>query len=133
MQDQTELLKLIDEASERAGSDGKLAAMLGVPRQHVSHWRHEHRPCNPENMALMAHIAGLNAIETLARATVKQYEGTAKGDLLMRALGKVLLATSAAIGSAGANAQAIYSSINSHAIDLIRCIERLNRKKIALV
>ena len=84
MQDHAELLTLIDAASKRAGSDGKLAVMLGVPRQHVSHWRHEHRPCNPENMALMAHIAGLDAIETLARATVKQYEGTAKGDLLMR-------------------------------------------------
>jgi len=122
MQDHDDLIKLIDAASKRAGSDGKLAVMLGVPRQHVSNWRHEHRPCNPENMALMAHIAGFDAIETLARATVKQYEGTAKGDLLMRALGKVLLATGGAIGSAGASAQAIFSSTPSGLFDFIRCI-----------
>lgn len=122
MQDHTDLLTLIDAASKRAGSDGKLAVMLGIPRQHVSHWRHQHRTCTPENMALMAHIAGLDAIETLARATVKQYEGTAKGDLLMRALGKVLLATGAAIGSAGASAQAIFSSTPNGLFDLIRCI-----------
>ncbi len=122
MQDHDDLLRLIDAASKRAGSDGKLALMLGVPRQHVSHWRHKHRPCNPENMALMAHIAGFDAIETLARATVRQYEGTAKGDLLMRALGKALLATGAAIGSAGASAQAIFSSTHNSVIDSIRCI-----------
>lgn len=122
MQDHDELLKLIDDASRRAGSDGKLATMLGVPRQHVSHWRHKHRPCNPENMALMAHIAGYDAIETLARATVRQYEGTAKGDLLMRALGKALLVTGAAIGSAGASAQETFSWTSKSVFDLIRCI-----------
>ena len=121
-QDLEDLNKLINDASKRAGSDGKLAIMLGVPRQHVSNWRHGLRTCNPENMALMAHIAGLDAIETLARATVKQYEGTAKGDLLMRALGKVLLATGGAIGSVGASAQAIFSSTPNGLFDLIRCI-----------
>ena len=129
MQDDDDLNKLINAASARAGSDGKLALMLGVPRQHVSNWRHGHRTCTPENMALLAHIAGLDAIETLARATVRQYEGTAKGDLLMRALGKALLATGAVIGSAGASAQVIFSSTRNNVIDLIRCIEKLNRHK----
>ncbi len=109
-----QLIELIDRASKAAGSDGKLAALIGVPRQHVSHWRHGHRPCNPENMALMAHVAGMNAIETLARATVQQYEGTAKGDLLMRALGKSLLVTGAALGSVGASAAAIFSSAEAN-------------------
>ncbi|BEP55054.1 hypothetical protein GmRootV118_22980 [Variovorax sp. V118] len=108
-----ELNELIDRAAKIAGSDGKLARSLGVPPQHVSNWRHGHKTCTPADQALMAHVAGLDPVETLARATVRQYEGKAKGDALMKALGKASLLTGAVLGSVGASAHQIFSTIQS--------------------
>jgi len=106
-----ELNDLIDRAAKVAGSDGKLARTLGVPPQHVSNWRHGHKTCTPADQALMAHVAGLDPVQTLARATVRQYEGKAKGDALMKALGKASLLTGAVLGSVGASAHQIFSTI----------------------
>ena len=117
--------QLIDRAAAAAGSDYKLAQMLETSRQAVSNWRHGHKPCPPGDQVLMAQIAGLNPEEWAARAIVAQYEGTKKGDMLMRALGKACLATGAAIASSGASAHAIYSETVGY---LIRCIESLNRR-----
>lgn len=126
--DLTELNTLMDAASKRVGSDTKLAATLGISRQRISDWRHGRKTCQPEDQAVMAGIAGLNAIEVLARATVQQYEGTAKGDMLMRVLGKSFLATGAALGSVGASAAQTFSTTYSHLTDFIRCILMLNPK-----
>jgi len=117
---------LIGNASKVCGSDGKLATSMGVSRTLVSDWRHGRKRCAPEDVAIIASIAGLDANAWAMRAMVWRWEGTPKGDRLMRALGKGFLATGAAIGSAGASAQAIFSSSQS-VVDLIRCIERLNR------
>ena len=111
--------QLIDMASKAAGSDYKLAAALGTSRQTVSNWRHGHKPCPVADQALMANIAGLDPQQWLARATVAQYEGTAKGDQLYKALGKALLATGAAISSSGVNALPIFSP--EYWINFIRC------------
>lgn len=104
---------LIDKASAIAGSDYKLAQSLDVPRQHISNWRHGKRTATPADQALMAHIAGLDPVQVLARATVEQYEGKAKGDALMKALGKASLATGAVLGSAGAMAHQIFGTIQA--------------------
>jgi len=117
-----ELNDLIDRAAKISGSDGKLARTLGVPPQHVSNWRHGHKTCTPADQALMAHVAGLDPVQTLARATVRQYEGKAKGDALMKALGKASLATGAVLGSVGAAAHGIGSTILSY--DLVHTILR---------
>jgi uncharacterized membrane protein len=79
----------------------------------------------------MAEIAGLKSEEWAARAIVAQYAGTEKGDKLYRALGKLLVATGAAIASSGANAQAIFSltPIADAVTNFIRCIKRLSRSK----
>lgn len=110
MQHHAELLELIEQASKVVGSDYKLAQMLEVPRQTVSHWKHGHKPCPPADVALMASLAGLDASAWLVRATIEKYEGTSKGDALYKALGKALLATGAAVASAGASATAIFGS-----------------------
>lgn len=102
-----ELNLLIDKAAAIAGSDGKLAAMLGEPRQRVSNWRHGQATPQPEDWALLAHVAGLDPVAELARATVAKHETKRKGDLLMRALGKASHLTGAAAGFAGAVALAI--------------------------
>jgi transcriptional regulator with XRE-family HTH domain len=119
MSEKSDLEVLIDRASALAGSDGKLAAALGVSRQVVSDWRHGRRTATPEDQALLAAHADLDPILELARATVRKHEGTAKGDLLMKALGKALPAIGAGLASAGAHAQGIGSMIPvpSHALE----------------
>lgn len=101
---------LIDKASAIAGSDYKLAQMLGTQRQVISDWRHGRKTAAPADQALMAHVAGLDPLVTLARATVEQHEGKAKGDALMKALGKALPAIGGVLGSAGAHATSIGST-----------------------
>lgn len=59
----------------------------------------------------MAHIAGLDPVQVLARATVEAYEGKPKGDALMKALGKASRLTGAVAGFVGAVALAISSLI----------------------
>lgn len=116
-----ELILLIGKASAIAGNDSRLAKNLGVPAQRIADWKAERRNATPEDHALLAAVAGLDPLPVLARAMVAKHEGTAKGDKLMRALGKTLLATGAAVASAGASAAETFSSI-PHLGDFIRCI-----------
>lgn len=110
MKDLEKLNVLIDKASAIAGSDAKLAQLIGASKQHVSNWRHGSRPCPIEDVALMAGVAGLDAEAWLIRATIERHQGTAKGDRLLKVLGKGLLATGAAIASSGASAMGIFGS-----------------------
>ena len=109
------LERLIDLASETAGSDYKLAKKLGSSRQAISDWRHGRKTCPPGDVALMADIAGMDGEAWAARAIVAQYEGTPKGEALARVLGKALVVTGAMIGSCGASAAEAVSYF-------IRCI-----------
>lgn len=102
---------LIDAASAIAGNDSKLAALLGQHRSKVSDWRRGTQDCPPEDQALMASIAGYDAVQTLIRATVEKHEGKPKGDLLMKVLGKPSLAIGGVAGFAGAVALAIFSMV----------------------
>lgn len=122
--------QLIDEAAKKAGNDAQLAKMLHVTRQTVSHWRHGHKPCPAADQTLMASIAGLPPEKFAAMALVAQHQGTAKGELLLKALGKVLLVTGAAIVSSGANAAKVTYLATSGAWEsFIRCIEVLSKKR----
>lgn len=113
---------LIDKAKEISGSDYKLAKMTGHTPQQISDWRHGRKPCPPEDQALIAGVAGLNPEQVALRALVEKHEGTAKGDRLMKVLGKALLATGGVIASAGASATAISSTIPgaTRLVDLVR-------------
>ena len=110
-----ELLNLIDRAASAAGSDYKLARLIGQGRQRISNWRHGEVPCPPEDQALMAAVAGLDPIAELTRAVVRKHEGSKKGDLLMKALGKALHLTGAVAGFVGAVGIAISLMIPSRA------------------
>ena len=118
------LTQLMDQASEAMGSDYKLAQALGQSRGAISDWRHNRRPCPIEDQILMASMAGLEADKWAVRAIIAKHEGSAKGDMLYKALGKALLATGAAIASSGASAQAIFSPnpITDAVNHFIRCI-----------
>lgn len=115
------VLSLIDKASEQAGSDYKLAAMLHVSRFAVSAWKHGKKPVPTADVALMAYIAGLDPQAWAARDLIAKHEGTAKGEALFNALGKALGVIGAGAGSFGTNAMPINPS---NVVDLIRCIER---------
>lgn len=128
---QEELLRLIDAAKAKLRSDRQVAIALGIPSQHVAGWRNGDRNPQPEDIALLASIAGLEADKWALRAMIEKHEGTAKGDRLLKALGKGLLATGGAIGSAGAHAMAIFSRAGdttwSTINDVLRCIDLLTR------
>lgn len=80
------ITQLIDAASKAAGNDTKLAIKIGANQQHISQWRNGTRTCPPADVALMAYVAGLDAVEWGLKAMASKYSGTAKGELLMQVL-----------------------------------------------
>lgn len=119
MIDKNEVTTLIDKASKICGSKKALAEELGVMPQHIGQWASGARTCMPDDIAAMAIIAGFDAMQFLARATVQRTEGTKKGLVLARGLGKTLVAIGAVAATTGASARTVG--------DLIRCIKRLNQ------
>jgi transcriptional regulator with XRE-family HTH domain len=95
---------LIDKAKERGLTQAKIADELGVKFTEVSDWKNGRRKCKPADLAAIAYLAGFDATQILARATAEEFEGTKKGQLLARALGKTLLATGAALATVSAQA-----------------------------
>jgi transcriptional regulator with XRE-family HTH domain len=95
---------LIDKAAEKGLTQHEIAKELGVAKTVVSDWRNNHRKCKPADLAAIAYLAGFDATQMLARATAEEFEGTPKGQLLARALGKTLLATGAALATVSAQA-----------------------------
>lgn len=125
------LSQLIENTAEKAGSEYKLAKLIGVPQQNLSAWKHGRKSCPVADQVLMAEVAGLKAEEWAARAIVAQYEGTEKGDKLFRALGKTLAPIGAALASFGASARPIFSHDgNEWFAYFIRCIEMLTLKTV---
>ena len=102
--------QLIELASKAAGSDYKLAGMLDQPRSAISMWKAGKRTCPVADVALMAHIAGLDAEAWVNRAVVAQYTGTPKGEKLAVALGKALLVTGGVLVGSGAHATELISA-----------------------
>lgn len=81
-----DLRELIESAAKIAGSDAALAKLIDVAPPNVTMWKQGKKPCPPGDVALMAHVAGLDAGEWALRAMAAKYEGTAKGEMLMQAL-----------------------------------------------
>ncbi len=98
-----ELNLLIEKAAAIAGSRYRLAKALKVTPARVYGWQ-TGEPCPPADVALMAHIAGLDATQWLVWATLERYEGD-KAAALQQALGKPRQATGEApgAGAAGGN------------------------------
>lgn len=84
---------LIERACINAGSAVELSKMLGVKPQRITQWKNGHLKCQPDDLAAIAAIAGYNALNVLAAATLEATEGTAKGAVLDAALGKAMKAT----------------------------------------
>jgi transcriptional regulator with XRE-family HTH domain len=89
--------ELLDAAKKVTGSDYKTAKALGVPTTHISNWRHGGRNPQPEDLALIAGLAGLDAEAVLVRAIIDKHRNTSKGERLMSVLGNVLRRTGEAV------------------------------------
>lgn len=85
-----QLLDLIKAASAVAGSDAKLAKLLGVAPPHVSGWRAGNRACGVEYRALMAHIAGLDVDAVIHESLLQKHANTPLGEKLLSALGNAV-------------------------------------------
>lgn len=121
MEVSTLVVSLIDKACEKTGSDYKTAKSLGVQRQVVSDWRAGRRNPQPEDLAMLASIAGMDPAAWLVRGVLEKHAGTQKGERLAIALGKASVAIGAAIAGVSASAMERCS-------DVLRCILLLSFK-----
>lgn len=80
---------LIDKAAEKLGSQTAVAEKLGISLSKLSQWKGGHAKIQPDDLAAIAYIAGYNAMNVLAAATIQNAAGTPKGELLDEALGKL--------------------------------------------
>lgn len=88
---------LLDAAKRVHGSDYKVAKLLNRSTAEVSDWRAGRRNPQPEDHALVAGLAGLDAEEALIRAMLEKHANTWKGEQLLSLLGNVLRRTGAAV------------------------------------
>ena len=84
--DKKELNKLIDQASANCGSDYKLALTIHASRSNLSAWRAGTRSVPVGDLALMAELAGLDAVAITNKAILDLYVNTPKADLVRSAL-----------------------------------------------
>ena len=87
---------LLDAAKRVHGSDYKVAKLLNRSTAEISDWRAGRRNPQPEDHALVAGLAGLDAEEALIRAMLEKHANTWKGEQLLSLLGNVLHRTGAA-------------------------------------
>lgn len=119
MKDLKTINELIDRAAEKVGSDRKLSEVLKVPAQVISNWRHGQRTCTPEDVTLLAFVAGLDPEAWLVRAVIEKHKGTAKGERLLKALGKKLPVIGEVTATYGAGAMVICLGLSAWLGELI--------------
>lgn len=79
---------LIAKAVEKQGSQKIVAEMLGMTPANLSSVKSGKRKIQPDDLAALAHLAGFNALNFLALATLEGAKGTAKEKVLQEALGE---------------------------------------------
>jgi DNA-binding transcriptional regulator YdaS (Cro superfamily) len=115
---------LIAKAAAIAGSEYKLAKLLGIPQPHVSAWKSGKRTCTPGDRARLAGFAHEDAQQELARATINAATGI-KREQLQRLLGKLSHQTGEALLSAMLGTVSLISGLMM--LDIPRCIKRSRR------
>ena len=79
---------LIEKAASIVGSEYKLAKKMEIPQQNLSNWKSGAKTCPPAARAVLAGIAGEDAVQELISATLEREEGTRRGVLLGELLGQ---------------------------------------------
>lgn len=121
LQDASRVMGLIDAASARVGSAYKLAKVIGYTNAEVSMWRLGRRSCPIEAQVLMAPVAGLDVDAVIREALIERNANTPRGEKLISALGKGLMAAGVLIVSTAFDNDALASSVPV-ALHLLRCI-----------
>lgn len=87
----SQLNSLIEKASLVAGSDYKLAQLLGMQQPTIVAWKKGKRACSAPDRAALADIAGENAAEAAIEAVLEGINiETAKGQRAAQALSQAL-------------------------------------------
>lgn len=92
---------LIEQAIAAQGSLSNLARSTGIPKQHLSNYRHGHRHAPPAHVALIADAAGLPGARALLEYVAEESEGMSYSGKLRQILGKGLIAVVGLIAAAG--------------------------------
>lgn len=95
----SEVVELIDMAARATGSQAAAARAAGLRPQKVSDWKQGQEEPPPEAVAALAHVAGLDATEWLARATLWRCAGKPYEQALRSGLGKRLQAIGGVVAS----------------------------------
>lgn len=93
------LRELVERAAKAAGTRAEVARQLGVKPHRLSEWEHGTRQIPPEQVAMIADIAGLPAEEWAIRAMLMNSKEKPYYERLHKALGKWLPRTGVAIAS----------------------------------
>ena len=112
---------LIDAATAACGSAYKLSKHIGYSRNEVSGWRLDKRACPLEAQVFMAQIVGLDVDAVIHHALIEKHADTPRGEKLVSALRKGLMAAGGLSTTLLLGNDASASSLNV-AVDLLRCI-----------
>ncbi len=114
------LIFLIEKAASIAGSEYRLAKVMGIPPQTITGWKAGRRACTPGDRARLAAFAQEDATQELVRATIDAAKGT-KREQLQRALGKLSRQTGEALHSVAAVLVSL--TFGTTMLDIPRCIK----------
>lgn len=109
---------LIAKAVEKQGSQKIVAQMLGMTPANLSSVKSGRRKIQPDDLAALAHLAGFNALNFLALATLEGAKGTAKEKVLQEALGESIRQLESTLLSGSTPLK----SSNSREIQCILCL-----------
>lgn len=112
---------LIDAAAAACGSAYKLAQRIGYTRMEVSGWRNDKRACPLEAQVFMAQVVGEDVDKVIHEALIEKHADTPRGEKLVTALGKGLMAAGALSTTLLLGNDALASSVPL-GMHLLRCI-----------
>lgn len=126
----TRIAKLIESASEKAGTEYKLAQVMGYDQAAITKWKNGNKPCPIEAQAIMADIAGLDAMETVAKGLLERSEGNRRYNALEQAVGKVYATIRAAgVANIGAKTSWVFSAgLLATVVQQTQCVLRIRNK-----
>lgn len=79
---------MIQKAAASVGGQNELARRTGYDKGEVSNWASGRKPCPPKAQAVLADLAGFDAMEVIAIALIAQEPHPQRKEALLRALGK---------------------------------------------
>lgn len=131
--EKTRIDKLIEAASKKAGTEYKLAQAMGYSQQQINDWKNKRKPCPIEAQAIMADIAGFDAMETVAKGLLERSEGNRRYIALEQAVGKAFATIRAAgVANIGAKASWVFSAgLLATVVQQTQCVLQLSKKRLS--